>query len=370
MNGLSPPPAPGIRDLRLDLLRGLAIVFMVSNHLAAGSYLNAITQGHAYASAAEAFVFLSGLVLGRVSHARAQRLGAKEAGRKLLGRAFTLYKTGLVLTLTAGFFALLLPGVTAPLFEAAPGPWWRLTVAALTFHLAPPIVDVLQLYVLCLLLSPLVLLLLCRGLWAPLLTASFGAWLLQQLHPYALSVDVLDRGHPFFVFSAWQLLYVVAFVCGYHHKVLQAGWDQTPAVPRTLFFAGLLAVSLVLAHLDLQRGLFPATFTWKLRWNLWTDRSTLGPIRLLTLLGLFPTVYQAVHVAWKPLYKAVGPALLSLGQHSLYVYVAHVPLVVLWNHLGEWPFQHALAATVGQLAVLALLWFMIKKQVLFKIIPR
>jgi hypothetical protein len=54
----------GKRDLRIDLLRGAAIVAMVVDHVGGDqSWLYALTGGNRfYVSAAEAFLFLSGLV--------------------------------------------------------------------------------------------------------------------------------------------------------------------------------------------------------------------------------------------------------------------------------------------------------------------
>src|SRR5919202_6157898 len=54
------------RDLRIDFLRGLCVIGMIVDHVAGPSWLYAITGGnHFYTSAAEGFVFVSGLVAGR-----------------------------------------------------------------------------------------------------------------------------------------------------------------------------------------------------------------------------------------------------------------------------------------------------------------
>ncbi|NJR32681.1 MAG: succinyl transferase OpgC, partial [Chamaesiphon sp. CSU_1_12] len=44
----------------------------------------------------------------------------------------------------------------------------------------PPVIDILQLYVLCLVASPGIFWLLRRGLWLPLLTISWMLWWIQQ----------------------------------------------------------------------------------------------------------------------------------------------------------------------------------------------
>ena len=88
------------RDLRIDLLRGLAVLAMVVDHIAGPSKLYLITGGnHFYTSAAEGFIFLSGLTVGLVYRRIAERQGLATAIRRLLGRAWTLYVLAVGLTL-------------------------------------------------------------------------------------------------------------------------------------------------------------------------------------------------------------------------------------------------------------------------------
>ncbi|MEQ7737820.1 OpgC domain-containing protein, partial [Escherichia coli] len=58
---------PSSRDSRVDLLRGLAIVFVVVNHLGMTSLFQILTQeAVGFVSGAELFVLFSGLVVGMV----------------------------------------------------------------------------------------------------------------------------------------------------------------------------------------------------------------------------------------------------------------------------------------------------------------
>src|SRR5947207_14353402 len=76
------------RDLRIDLLRGLAVLAMVIDHLAGPSRLYLITGGNRfYTSAAEGFIFLSGLTVGFAYRHIAEQLGLAAAARRLLIRA-------------------------------------------------------------------------------------------------------------------------------------------------------------------------------------------------------------------------------------------------------------------------------------------
>src|SRR5205809_7987983 len=92
--------APVGRDPRLDLLRGFCVFAMIVDHIGGTSWLYAITGGNrGPVTAAEGFVFLSGLVLGIVSRQRLRRDGLRAAVRSTLARAWTLYRLTVALTL-------------------------------------------------------------------------------------------------------------------------------------------------------------------------------------------------------------------------------------------------------------------------------
>lgn len=364
------PSVDAKRDLRLDFLRGLAIVSMVVNHLESRSYFNNITQGHIYASSAEGFVFLSGMVLGLVTRQRIQKIGLKEAMQKLLERAWTLYTTSFVLMAVLGLLTIVAPGWTRPAFDAAPGAWWQILLAAATFHLAPPIIDILQLYVLCLGASPAMFWLLQKGWWAPLLVISWSVWGLQQLHPYALSFNPINRDHPYFSFASWQILYVHGLTAGYHRSQLQKLWGRIPKLPLVAVLLAITIGSMVAAHYDLQLGVWPTSFSDRVNWLAWTDRSINGPIRLVNLLGLFPLLYMVIDQFWQPLNKAFSKLLIPLGQNSLYVYIMHVPFSVLWFWIPGLIESTGIIPTLLQVAAIAFFWFLVKKQFLFNVVPR
>jgi hypothetical protein len=364
------PDFYGKRDLRIDFLRGVAIVSMVVNHLECRSYFNNITQGHIYASSAEGFVFLSGFVLGFVTLQRIDKIGLTSAMQKLLERAKILYFTSFILIAGLGLLSIVAPGMTRPSFDRAPGEWWQILLAAGTLHLAPPIVDILQLYVLCLLASPAIFWLLRRGLLLPLLTASWTLWWIQQVHPYSFSLQPLDRAHPYFVFSTWQILYVHGVAAGYHKDKLAKTWKRLPKIPVLLGMLAIVIAALVAAHFDLQLGMWPQKVQDRALWLRLTDRSINGPIRLVTLLGLFSLMFMAVDRFWIPLSKTLGNLLIPLGQNSLYVYIIHVPLTLIWFMIPGLIQGSTWLVSLAQAIAIGLCWVLVKKEVLFKIIPR
>jgi hypothetical protein len=364
------PDFYGKRDLRIDFLRGVAILSMVVNHLECRSYFNNITQGHIYASSAEGFVFLSGFVLGFVTLQRINKIGLTSAMQKLLERAKILYFTSFILIAGLGLLSVFAPGMTRPSFDRAPGEWWQILLAAATLHLAPPIVDILQLYVLCLLASPAIFWLLRRGLLLPLLTASWTLWWIQQVHPYSFSLQPLDRAHPYFVFSTWQILYVHGVAAGYHKDKLAKTWKRLPKIPVLLGMLAIVIAALVTAHFDLQLGTWPEKVQDRALWLRLTDRSINGPIRLVTLLGLFSLMFMAVDRFWIPLNKTLGKLLIPLGQNSLYVYIIHVPLTLIWFMIPGLIQGSTWLVSLAQAIAIGLCWILVKKEVLFKVIPR
>jgi hypothetical protein len=93
-------PAAEKRDLRLDLLRGFAVLVMVVDHFGGSSWLYLITGNNSFfTSGAEAFVLISGMVVGIVYGGIALREGLDSAIKKALQRAWTLYRLTIVMTI-------------------------------------------------------------------------------------------------------------------------------------------------------------------------------------------------------------------------------------------------------------------------------
>src|SRR5215212_6641861 len=91
----------GKRDLRFDLLRGFAVIAMITDHVGGErSFLYLLTGGDRFfVSAAEGFVFLSGLLMGMVNGGLIHRGNVNGALAKVLRRAGMLYGLTVGLTL-------------------------------------------------------------------------------------------------------------------------------------------------------------------------------------------------------------------------------------------------------------------------------
>src|SRR5688500_12270797 len=104
------------------------------------------------------------------------------------------------------------------------------------------------------------------------------------------------------------------------------------------------------------------------------DKASLGIGRLATFGGAAVLTYIALTLCWRPIERAVGWLLIPLGQASLYVYAVHLFVIVLaYNvppYVGSDQPGWELHNTVGQLLLVLLIWAMVKRKVLFGLIPR
>ncbi|HXI15980.1 MAG TPA: OpgC domain-containing protein, partial [Chloroflexota bacterium] len=174
------------RDLRLDFLRGFCAFAMVVDHLGGASFLYPLTGGNLFfVSAAEGFIFLSGLLVGLIYGPRVARDGLATVQLHLLRRALTLY--GVTLGLTFTFVGL---------SRLAGMPWLQdvepltpqLVVSLLTLHRTYYLVDVMLLYTVLLLGAPIALLLLHVGRTWALIAISVGLWGVHLNFPREASV--------------------------------------------------------------------------------------------------------------------------------------------------------------------------------------
>src|SRR3954447_26657051 len=171
------------RDLRLDLLRGLAVVAMITDHVGGDqSWLYHLTGGNRFwTSAAEGFVFISGLVMGIVYAGVLARQGLRAMLLKSLKRAWTLYALTVLLTFASAFAAYKFQLFWAPQVTLATLP--DFIVSILTIHRTFYLTDILLMYVMLVFGAALLLFFLAEGYAWQVLAASWVLWGLWQRWP-------------------------------------------------------------------------------------------------------------------------------------------------------------------------------------------
>lgn len=345
---------------------------MVIDHLVGHSYLHQITLGNFYVTAAEVFVVCAGLALGIRSKARWNAGGWRTVLPPILRRGAVLYFWSVALMIFIGGLNRLLPGSGRPIFDAPHASWGSLIGPSVTLQLAPPILDILPLYLGLLLLTPCLVVLLARGWWWQALVLSLVVWWFNWNEPYALSVPSADRGgRAYFPLASWQVLFVTGFVVAWCRGKFEQALRWTPRL------GWVTSLSVITAALSWASVHDSTLWTWpiesaeRLSWLAATDRSLLGPVRLIAVAAFLPLLLWVLQTLSRSFSgKWLTLCLLPLGQNALYAYIAHVPIVLLWTaviapHLG----QRAWLASLGQMMGVATVWWFIQRRIGFRHLP-
>ena len=296
---------------------------MTVNHF--GGPLHVVmSQPFGYVSAAEGFIFLSGLATAGALSAKGE--GPDSAWRRpwVRLRVWRIYRAHVA---TVAVVAILLPLAVRLAPEGArawAGPWMplidapvRSLVGAATFFYLPAPFDILPLYVAFLALAPMLVDEFDKGRARRVAVASAALWLISQLtlgrllHWAVRPVPGADA--PDFDVFGWQALFVAGLLAGWAAR-RHVEW---PLPRRTRTVTWVLVASLFVARHVWADGGWLAVLT---------ARPTLGPVRALNfaLLAL---------IAWRLWPGArrlvtVGP-LVTAGRHSLLVFSLQAGLVVL-----------------------------------------
>jgi hypothetical protein len=345
----------------LDGLRGWCLVFMMITHLHInGDFLLGYLHFNELilADSAQAFIFLSGLLVGIIGVRQHGRDGAAPVARRFWRRALELYGWHL------GLLTALLT-----LTRLAPEGWfaWRdwlqhllvqgdsyLAATAVLLY-QPTYLDILPQYIVYLLAAPAVIHLIGTGRAGLVLAFSIGLWLAVQIGldaPLAawLQATVRFSGQSVtlraaFNPMAWQLLFVSGLVVGglLARGELDAKRLLSPRCSLLLeLVLGLLAVSLAF-RMALHLGLEDTAWLADIR--PFADRQDLGLLRVMSFAGLaFLTAWAlaAAPRSTRPGVRRIGVAARSMlghpwvaivGRHSLPVFAFHVVLIYLLRYV-------------------------------------
>ena len=314
----SPPTGtqPSRRLEYLDTLRGLLLVLMAVNHIP--SPLHAFTDHPlGFMSAAEGFVFLSGLMAGLVFTRKMLRDGQAVLLRACFLRARSLYAYHIASYFTVFLVigaAILWGGQlppNAPLQMLAHPLRALLTGPLMVYQ--PALLDILPMYCGFILLVPPLIWACERGLRNWVLGLSAALWVfVNAFCPQVPNTLYLSVGA--FNMCAWQILFVVGGVFGH----AWARGDQIVRVPRGVFLGSVLAgcgLLFCIRHAYLPPGIPSTALDWL------TNKNNLAPLRLANTAGLFLLVRYAASrhptlLSWTPL--------AFLGRASIAAFTAHV----------------------------------------------
>jgi hypothetical protein len=339
---------PSQRDLRFDTLRGLFLVCMTINHLP--TELRWFTdQSLGLFSAAEGFVFLSGLLAGWV-YTRKFRSGGK-AGllAAATGRAGSIYRWHLF-ALFGAFLCVQLSelalGYCSP---AVPRLFFEHPLEALGLGVAllyqPGLLDLLPMYCGFVLLLPVVIRALESGRRWLVLGVSAAAWLAMQWAPPVDGAPLYPIVTGSFNIFAWQFLFVAGVVIG-HARI--SGKEQVSR-PSPWVLAGALAVASY--GLGIRYGQWPSLWPDH-AFGMMLNKPALGLLRMADF-GAVAYIVAAFGARFPS--ALVSRPLAFLGRHSLVV-VAVQSVAILTILQFPVLFGTELARTLTVAATLSLLF--------------
>ncbi len=323
---------PSQRQPELDALRGLLLVWMTLTHLPThvSEYAN---QPFGFISAAEGFVFLSAVLTGKLHAKYATESRAGELFRKLGARALRVYWYHCALLLfafTVGAF-LATWGPSVPLHNLLDFYFARPLLAiagSLVLIYRPPLLDILPMYVLFLLGTPLLLLGARRYRWRWMLGASALIWLGAQFglreEMYSLLTKVSGINIPLpaqgaFNLYAWQFLWAVGVWLG-----VEMFRERNPfrRLPRGSVW---VALAIVVACACLRRD-WPTDIFWTGSLRGLEDKWRMAPLRVLDATAMCIVVWHCRRAVRFALGRGILPL---LGMASIQVFSAQVVFVFL-----------------------------------------
>ncbi len=322
------------RIIALDLLRGFFLVVILINHLALfPSPFEFISgRGNLWASAAEGFFLISGMLVGYVYTPRMIK-GFSLAAGKMIRRAGVLYVWAVLISVI-----MVAWGHLIPVERAKPGLWENPAIldflySTLTLQYNYGWADFLQYYAVYMLFAPLVLWLCVRHKAWIVLLLSFLVWLF--------------RGDSFL--PAWQFLFMTGIVVGCYLPRIQSMYARLSNNQRTgmaYSVAAITVLSITLSVLTNRVSVFlietpdllqslpswiasSAQWLYDLRNTLmpFTIRYTLEPFRLVTALVWFTGFYMFFRRYEESIDRFTRGFLRYIGENSLTVYIVQAFVV-------------------------------------------
>ena len=241
--------------------------------------------------------------------------------------------------------------------------------ALLLLEVGPWVFNIMGLFVVLSAVLPLLMVLVRRGLWWLLLALSWAAYVVGTVTGAQLLPSQFEDVFPLLI---WQLPFVHGLVLGhYRRQVLRALTRRTGAIVVGVLVVGYAAALgwLWLSHTHGVPGPFPAG-TWDLLAERGYTRVVLQPGRLVDLPFFLAVSYVVLTFCWVPISRAISWLWTPLGRSSLYVFIVHVFFVLAVANVPGLDRESVWQGTLVHTVVILAIWGMVKRRVLFGVIPR
>jgi hypothetical protein len=304
------------RDLRLDVLRGWMQVSIFISH-AGTAFAWGIHAAWGVSDSSEQFVLLSGLVLSSVFSLKWARDGFGPASQDLGQRIRRLWVTHMAVFVAFGAMVVAFAAFTPLKGVVEDGGWgwlarepWLAVPAGLAGLYQPHFMDVLPLFLCCMLMLPGFLWLLAR-FGGVALVLPFGLYVVTQI----FGLRPIGLGGTAFGFDplAWQVLFMTGAWLGW-----RALHGAAP-LPRPAWAVGL-ALAIVGLGFWIKLGVHGFVPLAPAELLALTDKGVLAPIRLAHALSLAWLVAILVPREARWMHHPAAQAMATIGRHSLQVF--------------------------------------------------
>ena len=132
-------------------------------------------------------------------------------------------------------------------------------------------------------------------------------------------------------------------------------------------FAVFLSIQLFVIYGGAEVPAWVSTFAA----DAWQGYDHNPPAHMLALFTYMLSFHRLTSWVWLPLSNLLGWFLIPLGQSALYVYTVHTVLVFyVLQSLDRFQGLQGLPLTIALLALMLVLWVLVKRRFLFWLIPR
>ncbi|MGB8398923.1 OpgC family protein [Bradyrhizobium sp.] len=357
-------PAAGVRELRLDLFRGLALWLIFIDHVSPDVLTWFTIRSYGFSDAAEIFIFISGYTAAFVYGRAMLESGMVIATARILRRVWQIYSMHVLL------FAVLVAEVSyvvisfdKPFYAEETGitdffkqPGVAM-VQALLLRYRPLNMDVLPLYIVLMLFLPLVLWLIR---WRADFTLAISVALYALSWRYDLHLTAYPNGFWSFNPFAWQLLFVFGAWCALGGAKRMSRFLSSP-VTLWISFAYLLATFCVTMtwYFPQLNHLMPQRLE---QWMYPIDKTDLDVLRFAHFLALAVVALRFVPAGWPGLKSPWLWPMILCGQRSLEIFSLGVALAFagyfVLTELSAGLALHFLVGICGILMMSAMAWLL------------
>jgi len=353
------PRSANVRELRLDLFRGLALWLIFVDHVSPDLLSWFTIRSYGFSDAAEIFIFISGYTAAMVYGRAMLKSGFVIASARILKRVWQIYAAHMLLfTIVVAVVAYIAVVLDKPFyakemeieaFLAQPG---HAMIQGLLLRYRPLNMDVLPLYTVLMFFLPAILVLIR---WRADVTLALSVALYVCSLKFDFYLTAYPNGYWGFNPFAWQMLFVFGAWCSLG-GAKRISWILSSPATLWISFAYLFAAFCVtLTWYFPQLGYLMPHWLERLIYPI--NKADLDVLRFAHFLALAVIAVRFVPAGWPGLKSPWLRPMILCGQFSLQIFCLGVFLAFagyyVLTEMSAGLGLHALVAALGILIMCA-----------------